>query len=74
MRVGDTDITVGDILEWAAGAAFIAASYLSTHAAWPPVTTAGHVFAYEAQCYASHQAKRPHPFKWVRNHMRRRQA
>lgn len=43
---------VGDILEWLAGAALVAAAYLATGLAWPPLVAAGIVLAYEAQCHA----------------------
>lgn len=50
---------VGDILEWFAGTAFVAAAYLATHRAWPAVVVAAAVLVYEAQCYSDSKIPRP---------------
>ena len=52
---------VGDLLEWFAAAAFIAAAYLATNLAWPSVLVAALALTYFAQCYADQSIKRPRP-------------
>jgi hypothetical protein len=44
-------MSVGDVLEWLAGAGAVTAAYLGTHRVWVAFAAAAVVLAWEAQCY-----------------------
>jgi hypothetical protein len=44
-------MSVGDVLEWFAGAGAVTAAVLGTHRVWVGFAAGAVVFAYEAQCF-----------------------
>ena len=58
-------MSVGDVLEWFAGAGAVTAAVLGTHRVWVGFAAGAVVLAYQAQCYGSTRVsllrpKRPH--------------
>lgn len=53
---------VGDLLEWLAGVAFIAAAFFAAQADWSvaaPTIVGGVFLAYQAQCHAQQAIPKP---------------
>ena len=65
-------LKVGDLLEWTAAGAFVAAGYIQYRSLPLALTVGGVAFAYFAQCLASREIPRPRlPRVHVVKHVRR---